>query len=64
MPMSSRRESKRAQERRPPQPSVKLVVMLKERGIGLVSLEEKIETNSAVDELVFRGFSSILVAGG
>jgi DNA invertase Pin-like site-specific DNA recombinase len=35
------------------------VTMLKERGIGLVSLEEKIDTNSAAGELVFHVFGAI-----
>jgi DNA invertase Pin-like site-specific DNA recombinase len=35
------------------------VAMLKERGIGLVSLEEKIDTNSAAGELVFHVFGAI-----
>jgi len=35
------------------------VALLKERGIGLVSLEEKIDTNSAAGELVFHVFGAI-----
>ena len=35
------------------------VAMLKERGIGLLSLEEKIDTTSAAGELVFHVFGSI-----
>jgi DNA invertase Pin-like site-specific DNA recombinase len=35
------------------------VAMLKERGIGLVSLEEKIDTTSAAGELVFHVFGAI-----
>jgi len=35
------------------------VAMLKERGIGLISLEEKIDTNSAAGELVFHVFGAI-----
>jgi len=35
------------------------VASLKERGIGLVSLEEKIDTNSAAGELVFHVFGAI-----
>jgi DNA invertase Pin-like site-specific DNA recombinase len=35
------------------------VTMLKERSIGLVSLEEKIDTNSAAGELVFHVFGAI-----
>lgn len=39
------------------------VSMLKERGIALVSLEEKIDTNSAAGELVFRVFGAIAQMG-
>lgn len=35
------------------------VTMLKERGIALLSLEEKIDTGSAAGELVFRVFGAI-----
>jgi DNA invertase Pin-like site-specific DNA recombinase len=35
------------------------VTMLKERGIALVSLEEKIDTSSAAGELVFHVFGAI-----
>ena len=35
------------------------VVMLKERGIALLSLEERIDTNSAAGELVFHVFGAI-----
>jgi DNA invertase Pin-like site-specific DNA recombinase len=35
------------------------VAMLKERGIALVSLEEKIDTNSAAGELIFHVFGAI-----
>ena len=35
------------------------VEMLKERGIGLMSLEEKIDTSSAAGELVFHVFGAI-----
>ena len=35
------------------------VVMLKERGIALLSLEEKIDTSSAAGELVFHVFGAI-----
>jgi DNA invertase Pin-like site-specific DNA recombinase len=35
------------------------VAMLKERGIGLLSLEEKIDTNSAAGELICHVFGSI-----
>ena len=35
------------------------VAMLKERGIGLVSLEEKIDTTSAAGELIFHVFGAI-----
>jgi len=35
------------------------VTMLKERGIALLSLEEKIDTSSAADELVFHVFSAV-----
>ena len=35
------------------------VALLKERGIGLVSLEEKIDSNSAAGELVFHVFGAI-----
>jgi DNA invertase Pin-like site-specific DNA recombinase len=33
--------------------------MLKDRGIGLVSLEEKIDTSSAAGELIFHVFGAI-----
>ena len=36
------------------------VAMLKERGIALLSLEERIDTNSAAGELVFHFFGAIL----
>jgi DNA invertase Pin-like site-specific DNA recombinase len=35
------------------------VTLLKERGIALLSLEEKIDTGSAADELVFHVFGAI-----
>jgi len=35
------------------------VAMLKERGIALLSLEERIDTNSAAGELVFHVFGAI-----
>src|SRR4051794_5130399 len=35
------------------------VAMLKERGIALLSLEERIDTTSAADELVFHVFGAI-----
>lgn len=35
------------------------VAMLKERGIALLSLEEKIDTNSAAGELIFHVFGAI-----
>ena len=35
------------------------VVMLKERGIALLSLEEKIDTSSAAGELIFHVFGAI-----
>jgi DNA invertase Pin-like site-specific DNA recombinase len=36
-----------------------IVIMLKDRGIGLVSLEEKIDTSSAAGELIFHVFGAI-----
>ncbi len=36
-----------------------MVAMLKERGIGLLSLEERIDTTSAAGELVFHVFGAI-----
>jgi DNA invertase Pin-like site-specific DNA recombinase len=35
------------------------VAMLKERGIALLSLEERIDTNSAAGELIFHVFGAI-----
>jgi DNA invertase Pin-like site-specific DNA recombinase len=37
--------------------------MLKERGIALLSLEERIDTNSAAGELVFHVFGAIVHFG-
>jgi DNA invertase Pin-like site-specific DNA recombinase len=36
-----------------------IVIMLKDRGIALVSLEEKIDTSSAAGELIFHVFAAI-----
>jgi DNA invertase Pin-like site-specific DNA recombinase len=40
------------------------VAMLEERGIALLSLEERIETNSAAGELVFHVFGAIRISSG
>lgn len=42
-----------------PSPLLATVAMLKERGIGLLSLEERIDTTSAAGELVFHVFGAI-----
>ena len=39
------------------------VTMLKERGIALLSLEEKIDTSSAAGDLVFRVFDAVASLG-